>query len=59
VAKKFQSESNIMPARASPSGFDVIYNFSISLTCSFALLFGQYRNVFTCRACSVIWHVKG
>jgi len=33
--KKVQSESDFMPARASPSGFAVPYNFSIPLTCGF------------------------
>jgi len=31
-----QSESDFMPARTSPFGFAVPFNFSISPTCSFA-----------------------
>jgi len=33
--RQSESESDFMPANASPPGFAVPYNFSISLTCSF------------------------
>jgi len=38
---RVQSESDFIPVGASPSGFAVIYNFSISPTC------GWCRNVFS------------
>jgi len=41
-----QSERDLMWAHASPSGFVVPYNFSISLTCGFA--FGHILHIWHC-----------
>jgi len=46
MPRNVQSESNFMPARASPSDFAVPYNFSISFTCGFAFGHGVQERVF-------------
>jgi len=51
--QKVQSESDSMPARASPSGFAIPYQFSISITSGFA--FGNSAE--TCFHVVYIQHV--